>query len=222
MEISEPVLLNWLEERGIESVSTVQLPSESYQPVAGVPLDWLPLLSGQITLDEFVQSTWLNQAGLENTAKVICQKLQTVALITLRHQTAHHLLYVFTMSDAMNVFIAGRPTTVFPHAIPSAIHDALASVYAIHDGFIDLFDEMTGLQPLDKVRTLLPAASDVPGNFVSVFEIGSNMLGFEVSDDTACPYIIWGADDDVEEVDNFALELDEWLAAQLEEFDDSV
>lgn len=219
MKISRELLKNWLLDNGYtESIEVYTIPvPESL--TSDVPEAWRDLLEGRIELLDFIEIYWGASGAFPETKKAMCNKLQEIGLVRNKDPKKYELLYVFYLNDTMSLYSGGEPTS-FSKEEYGKICDDLNTLYNIHSSFLDPCDGITGYS-VDNLDVLSEKnESDEETRFLKVFEVGSNYMGFDLLDTDSGAYILWSSEEEVEKVDSFLEEVDEWLAEQLEEFND--
>lgn len=215
MKQSKDSLINWFsEESCVEPPYDIFVPPLDCKKISNIPGDWVDVLSGKTSPVEFVSAYWGKSGEFPELTETLQSRLVGLGLLVKDKQPK--LLYIFHYEGSIAVFIGDPPIKTIPKE-HQALYEPMKSTLAIHNGFLDASDEMTGLIPFDSLETI-ELEEESSEDFLGVFNVGANWLGFDLSKTPAKPYILWDHCE-VEEVDSFNNELDSWLATQLEEFD---
>jgi hypothetical protein len=155
---------------------------------------------------------------LPQVVAAIQERLQAVGILVTDAKPPS-LVYVFTKKG--EVFARrGYPASASLPAVNKQLSVDLSIIYAIHDGWVNLFSADTGPLPTEAWEILGKSQPDAQDGFLKVFSTGGNAMGFDLSEHPAGSYIIW-SDEDVEKVDDFWGQLDSWMSRGLQEMDGS-
>ena len=183
-----------------------------------IPDSWLRYIEGKIGLVELVDQIWGPVASfLPKTVAAIKKKTAQVCVLQSGHNFS--LLYFFTLENEIRSRIAYSPIFNISNRL-KLLDPSVQKLYSVvHNGFIDFVSKDAGFLPQDKIEIFVDETTK-KNSFIKIFSSGTNILGFDISTEIYSPYIIWGSDEEIEKVDDFWMELDEWIADDLEGFDE--
>jgi hypothetical protein len=182
-----------------------------------IPDLWRHLLSLEDADRHVVTLLWSEIASfLPSLTSAVDRTVQTVGLVVTDREPPS-LIYVFTKGAAHYARRGFLPKSSLPPVSERVTID-LSLFYRMHDGWIDLMSSDTGPLPTNEwyvIGNSQPTAQD--GLFV-VFRTGGNLMGFDLSETPAGPYILWSGGK-VKKVADFWQELDSWLSNEIEKMD---
>ena len=184
-----------------------------------VPRAWQQLLMDQNAHKQTTNLLWHRGAQvLPQLVASIHDRLQSVGLMVTDGKPPS-LVYVFTKNG--EAFARrGYPATASLPALSKQLSVDMSIIYAIHDGWVNLFSADTGPLPTEEWEILGKSQPDAQDGFLKVFSTGGNAMGFDLSEHPAGSYIIW-SEGEVERVDDFWGRLDSWLSRGLQKMDPS-
>ncbi|MDH3327339.1 MAG: hypothetical protein OEM38_11560 [Gammaproteobacteria bacterium] len=221
MKITHELIIDTLDEFQFHEHLNISLQNITDENLLNkLPSQWRDLFSGKKNTNQFIESSWYPLAkSLPTTIDLLKKKVKKIALLEKQESRGFSLLYLFLQNDSLHIRIANPPAFELPELFTEINYD-IKKLYQVHNGFIDLISKDAGFLPLENIEIF--TNQETGGNsFLKIFGNGPNSLGFDLEDNNKTPYIIWGADDDIEIVDDFWIELDEWIAADIEDFDDA-
>jgi hypothetical protein len=193
-----------------------------------IPGKWKEALSQDDPVKAVLDSLWKPVAdNLPRTLRVLRRSLQGIGLLSTLEMPLS-LVYFFRKNGKAYAFRG-----YLPGQINNAEHVKLPAeflgFYQIHDGWVDIFSRSNGPAPsntwlflseiLDAPEREVARADFNPEHFLVVFNNGGgSYLGFDLSQPRPLCFI-WWKEDPPEIVPDFWKELDEWIAADLGNFD---
>ncbi|MEN8178388.1 MAG: hypothetical protein ABFS39_07155 [Pseudomonadota bacterium] len=219
MPITVSYIIDSLAELGFTDCKTIHIPkiSDAYI-LQRLPSNWISVFTEAQDLRDFIDDIWMPiKSKLPKTVNLLKEKVQQVAVTPDLKPEEFSLLYIFSENGALRVRAGFQQTTNLPRVFDSLNID-LSPLYKTHNGFVDLISYDAGFLPLDAVEIFTDPESGV-NSFLKVFSMGANTFGFDLDSDEKESYIIWGSEGEVEFVQDFWEELDEWIASDIEDFD---
>jgi len=180
----------------------------------GVPPAWFEALTGPAKISEQILKLWTPLAKVMPRTR-LTYAAHAVALVAV--QTGTHplsLLYCFdlgTQWTAYRGFLPGGPLPPFASRFPVDLN----TLYALHDGLVNIASEEKGPLPVEQWRAVLDHQG---GELMEVLSEGARALGFDMSVDPVRTYWL-DADsetDPVREVDAPWAFMDKFMASWLE------
>lgn len=215
--LNKLLLKNYLSDALPESDFSIWEPGELLPAAIESRCPWPSIFDSSLSYPQAVDEMWA-RSPLKNFRKTLLSKLQSVAMLEEQDSGDLFLLYVLHIRGSLSCYIAKEPS---PLALTNpALRDDLNQFYSLHDGFWDLDDDTTGFQRSSDFQWI-PSEPNGRTGFMSVFQVGANIMGFEVDDRSYAPRIIWSSAEEIEEVEDFWYEADSWLCSQFEDYDES-
>jgi hypothetical protein len=218
MHFDKDQLTKFMERLKVEGNPQIFLsPVESMPANLVLPRAWSDLLVMEDAHRSVVKSLWSEGAEvLPTLTSAIERSVQAVGLLVTDLKEAS-LIYVFTKGDSIFARRGFLPCSTLP-PINSQLSPDLSTIYRIHNGWIDLMSYDTGPLPTDQWYTVGNSQPSLRDGLLIVFRTGGNVMGFDLSERPANPYILWSGGK-VEKVDDFWEELDSWLSIGIEKMD---
>ena len=189
-------------------------------------IDWMPdywrvCLENPSALNTVVASHW-NRMGFRNSSAIIRDKLSGVKVILEKPSSNYMLAYFFQINGGLYAFGGGPNVSLENSGLPAEISSAINPLYTLHNGFLDLGDGQSGWREIGLLQLEYEKTLDQSPSLLNIFQIGSNSAAIEYGNTTEPKHLlIWASDEEVEEVEDIIEEIDEWIAEQIEEFDDA-
>lgn len=221
MIITREYIIDSLTEMGFHNYDEILIPPIDEARLHTLPQNWRDVLREKKSIRDFLEDNWIvGSAVLPRTISLLKNKVKQVAVIEQASGSLISLLYLFTQKDSLRFRIGYLPINILPEVFQKLPID-MSPIYQIHNGFVDLISCDAGFLPTDKCDVFFNEELGNIESFLKVFGVGSNSLGFDLESKEREPYIIWGSDEEIEPVDNFWIELDQWIALGIEDFDDN-
>lgn len=188
---------------------------------AGFPDIWKGLVQDENSKVN-ISNYWLSAgSNFKYLAAMLEKKVQQLVIAKLRGEMEYSLLYFFLDKGKLRTWIGKKPIYILPF-IFSELRIDLSPLYKIHNGFYNFSFGEPGIIPVEEVEIYKnPDVPELKG-FLKLFQQGTSEIGLDLDseDNQAC--IIWGSDEEVEEIESIWTELDKWLANIVEEYDDVI
>ncbi len=220
--LTNDYILDSLKEKGFNFCKTIFIPPLNDRSILNnLPTNWSLALAEDLTIAEFIEKQWEQLKNLlPLTVALIKKKVQQLAITPDLVKGQYSLLYIFSEDRELRVRVGYLPTQ-FTNNVLGKLYIDLSPLYSTHDGFVDLISQDAGFLSLENIEIYKDLETGID-SFLKVFGVGTNSLGFDLESKKSDAYILWGGDADVEAVDDFWSELDEWMASEIEDFDDRV
>lgn len=186
----------------------------------GVPPPWIDALSQPDPKRFTFETLWKPIAArMPRTHASLVRAVQGVALVLTRSQPPS-LVYFMRRGGRVRTR-RGYPPQHPARPEAASLPPAFLDFYKVHDGWGDLLSPTMGPMPSREWNWLEPGADSPAGRFLYVFHNGGNMfMGFDFDESPPLCYVISSdEEEDPEPVSDIVAELDEWMAAQLEDMD---
>lgn len=184
------------------------------------PDEWSDLINPSYE-SGVLERYWMTKGSrFERLPSILEKKVQHMAIARYRESKQCCLLYFFLQKGEVRIWVGNLPTTIMPELLINTKIDFTA-LYGIHNGFYDFEYGEPGFVPVESVEVYKDADVSGENGFLKIFGHGTAALGIDLDSDNSDAYIIWGSDEEIEEVEDIWVELDGWMFNLIEEFDDN-
>ncbi len=182
--------------------------------VAECPIQWRNVLAEENPTTELWDKVWKPMAEkMPLTIAAWKKSLQGLGLL-ITDSKPPSLVYFYKREGAVYAYRGFIPA---PLQRPEAamIPSEFLEIYAVHNGFVDLFSDAMGPLPEPKWFYLSDDKSEPAGSFLAVFNNGGGArFGFDLSEDLPLSYIVW-PDEPPTVIPDLWMAIDQWMAASL-------